>query len=51
MATCAKIAQVQKEGNRNVRRTFFYYNLDMIISIGFRVNSKKNFLTKIYTTY
>ena len=41
MATCAKIAQVQKEGNRNVRRTFSYYNLDMIISIGFRVNSKK----------
>ncbi len=39
-ATCAKIAQVQKEGNRNVKRTYPYYNLDMIISIGFRVNSK-----------
>lgn len=40
-STCAKIAQVQKEGNRNVKRVYSYYNLDMIISIGFRVNSKK----------
>lgn len=32
---------VQKEGTRNVKRTVIYYNLDMIISIGFRVNSKK----------
>ena len=39
-STCAKIAQVQKEGNRNVKRTYPYYNLDMIISIGFRINSK-----------
>ena len=39
-STCAKIAQVQKEGNRNVKRTYPFYNLDMIISIGFRVNSK-----------
>ncbi len=40
-ATCAKIAQVQIEGTREVKRTYPYYNLDMIISIGFRVNSKK----------
>ena len=40
VATCAKVAQVQKEGNRSVQRTYSYYNLDMIISIGFRVNSK-----------
>lgn len=40
-STCAKIAQVQKEGNRKVKRVYPYYNLDMIISIGFRVNSKK----------
>ncbi len=40
-STCAKIAQVQKEGTRNVKRIYPYYNLDMIISIGFRVNSKK----------
>ena len=39
--TCAKIAQVQNEGNRKVKRIYPYYNLDMIISIGFRVNSKK----------
>ena len=38
-ATCAKIAQV--EGKRSVIRQISYYNLDMIISIGFRVNSKK----------
>ena len=40
-ATCAKIAQVQTEGTREVKRIYTYYNLDMIISIGFRVNSKK----------
>ncbi len=40
-STCAKIAQVQKEGNRNVKRVYPYYNPDMIISIGFTVDSKK----------
>ena len=40
-STCAMIAQVQKEGTREVKRVYPYYNLDMIISIGFRVNSKK----------
>lgn len=40
-STCAKIAQVQKEGTREVKRIYPYYNLYMIISIGFRVNSKK----------
>ena len=39
-STYAKIAQVQDEGNRKVTRNIDYYNLDMIISIGFRVNSK-----------
>ena len=38
-STCAKIAQVQKEGNRNVKREILYYNLDMIISVGYRVQS------------
>ena len=38
--TCAKIAHVQKEGIRRVTRNISYYNLDIIISIGFRVNSK-----------
>lgn len=40
-STCAKIAQVQNEGIRSVIRNIAYYNLDMIISVGFRINSKK----------
>lgn len=39
-STCAIFAQVQNEGARSVTRNISYYNLDMIISIGFRVNSK-----------
>jgi hypothetical protein len=38
-ATCAKIAQVQIEGNRKVNREIEFYNLDAIISVGYRVNS------------
>lgn len=38
--TCAKIAQVQTEGGRSVERTVEHYNLDLIISVGYRVNSK-----------
>lgn len=38
--TCAKIAQVQIEGNRHIVRNIEHYNLDAIISIGYRVNSK-----------
>ena len=40
VATCAKNAQVQIEGNRRVKRSTLTYNLDMIISVGYRVNSK-----------
>ena len=40
-ATCAKIAQVQTEGSRQVARVLPYFNLDMIISVGYRVNSKR----------
>ena len=32
---------VQKEGNRNVKRSIKYYNLDAILSVGYRVNSKR----------
>jgi hypothetical protein len=39
-STCAKIAQVQTEGNRTVTRDITFYNLDMILSVGYRVNSK-----------
>ena len=38
-ATCAKNAQVRIEGSRTVSRAIPYYNLDMIISVGYRVNS------------
>ncbi len=38
-STCAKIAQVQMEGKRQVKRQLDYYNLDVIISVGYRVNS------------
>lgn len=40
-STCAKIAQVQIEGNRTIKRQVAYYNLDVIISVGYRVNSKR----------
>lgn len=39
-STCAKNAQVQIEGVRKVSRTQNFYNLDVIISVGYRVNSK-----------
>lgn len=39
--TVAKFATVQKEGRRNVTRDIEYYNLDMILSIGYRVKSNK----------
>ena len=38
-STVAKFATVQKEGNREVVRNIDYYNLDMIISVGYRVKS------------
>lgn len=38
--TCAKIAQVQIEGKRTVERAVEHYNLDIILSVGYRVNSK-----------
>ena len=41
VATCAKFAQVRKEGNREVKRNVLYYNLDIIISVGYKVNSIK----------
>lgn len=49
-ATCVKNAQVQEEGGRTVRRTIAYYNLDMIISVGYRVNSKNATQFRIWAT-
>ena len=40
VSTTRKIRVVRKEGQRNVARRIDFYNLDMIISIGYRVNSK-----------
>lgn len=38
--TVANFATVQKEGEREVTRNVEYYNLDMILSIGYRVNAQ-----------
>ena len=40
-STCSILEQVQKEGSRNVKRKLEFYNLDAIIAVGYRVNSKK----------
>ncbi len=39
-ATCSKIEQVQMEGSRKITRKMDFYNLDAIIAVGYRVNSK-----------
>lgn len=43
-STVTKFATVQNEGNRQVTRQIEYYNLDMIISIGYRVKLKNGIL-------
>lgn len=49
-ATCANFAQVQTEGNRQVKRSVDYYNLDAIISVGYRVNSQRATHFRIWAT-
>lgn len=49
-ATCAKIAQVQQEGSRQVTRDMEFYNLDVIISVGYRVNSAQATHFRIWAT-
>ncbi len=49
-ATSAKIAQVQNEGGRKVSRKVEFYNLDVIIAVGYRVNSKRATQFRIWAT-
>jgi prophage maintenance system killer protein len=49
-ATISKMETVQIEGSRKVTRTLDFYNLDMIISIGYRVNSNKATQFRIWAT-
>jgi len=47
-STCAKFAQVQNEGKRKIQRNISHYNLDLIISVGYRVNSKRGTQFRIW---
>lgn len=49
-STVAKFATVQKEGRRSVSRLTEYYNLDVIISVGYRVNSIRGTQFRIWAT-
>ena len=49
-STVAKNATVQKEGSRNIKREIEFYNLDVIISIGYRVNSIQGTQFRIWAT-
>lgn len=50
VSTVSKIEIVQQEGNRQVRRKIDYYSLDAIISVGYRVNSKRATSFRIWAT-
>ena len=49
-STVAKFATVQKEGSRNIKREINYYNLDMIISVGYRVKSQNGVIFRKWAT-
>jgi len=49
-STCSKMEQVQLEGGRGIRRFVDFYNLDAIIAVGYRVNSKKATQFRIWAT-
>jgi hypothetical protein len=49
-STCKKFLQVQKEGNREVSREVEFYNLDVILAISYRMNSKRATQFRIWAT-
>ncbi|MCQ2290110.1 MAG: virulence protein RhuM/Fic/DOC family protein [Muribaculaceae bacterium] len=49
-ATCKEFLQVQHEGHRSVARNMKFYNLDLIISVGYRVNTKRGILFRQWAT-
>ncbi len=49
-STIRKFRIVQKEGKREVKREVDFYNLDVIISVGYRVNSKRGTQFRIWAT-
>lgn len=49
-STVAKFATVQSEGGRDIERDIEYYNLDVIISVGYRVKSKRGTNFRIWAT-
>ena len=49
-STVAKFATVQTEGNREIQRSIEYYNLDMIISVGYRVKSQNGVIFRKWAT-
>ncbi len=50
ISTAEEFSVVQREGNRDVRRKTKFYNLDAIISVGYRVNSQKATQFRIWAT-
>lgn len=50
ISTVAKIATVQKEGERNIKRNVEYFNLDIVLSVGYRVNSTRATQFRIWAT-
>lgn len=50
-STSANFALVEKEGNRKITRNVLYYNLDVVISVGYRTNSDSAIQFRRWSTY
>jgi death-on-curing family protein len=50
ISTCSKMEQVQIEGDRSIKRSIEFYNLDAVIAVGYRVNSRKATQFRIWAT-